>query len=46
MRTGEHVGLVASLFRCRLQCQINMNLVFHIPEDRSEIELFEINEEL
>ena len=27
------------IFRCRLQCQINMNLVFHISEDGSEIEL-------
>ena len=26
------------IFRCRLQCQINMNLVFHISEDGSEIE--------
>ena len=25
------------IFRCRLQCQINMNLVFHISEDGSEI---------
>ena len=23
--------------RCRLQCQINMNLIFHISEDGSEI---------
>ena len=27
------------IFRCRLQCQININLVFHISEDGSEIEL-------
>ena len=27
------------IFRCRLHCQINMNLVFHISEDGSEIEL-------
>ena len=26
-------------FRCPLQCQINMNLVFHISEDGSKIEL-------
>ena len=25
------------IFRCRLQCQINMNLVFHISEDGSEM---------
>ena len=25
------------IFRCSLQCQINMNLVFHISEDGSEI---------
>ena len=25
------------IFRCSLQCQINMNLVFHTPEDGSEI---------
>ena len=24
------------IFRCRLHCQINMNLVFHISEDGSE----------
>ena len=24
------------IFRCFLQCQINMNLVFHISEDGSE----------
>ena len=29
----------ATSFRCPLQCQINMNLVFHISEDGSEIEL-------
>ena len=28
-------------FRCRLQCQINMNLVFHISEDGSEIPIWE-----
>ena len=27
------------IFRCSLQCRINMNLVFHISEDGSEIEL-------
>ena len=27
------------IFRCPLQSQINMNLVFHISEDGSEIEL-------
>ena len=27
------------IFRCRLQCQINMNLVFHISEDGSEVSL-------
>ena len=27
------------IFRYSLQCQINMNLVFHISEDGSEIEL-------
>ena len=26
-------------FRCPLQCQISMNLVFHISEDGSKIEL-------
>ena len=26
-------------FRCSLQCQINMNLVFHISEDGSKIPL-------
>ena len=36
------------IFRCRLQCQINMNRVFHISEDGSEIncttnEIFQIN---
>ena len=25
------------IFRCSLQCQVNMNLVFHISEDGSEI---------
>ena len=28
------------IFRCRLQRQINMNLIFHISEDGSEIDLF------
>ena len=27
------------IFRCSLQCQINMNLDFHISEDGSEINL-------
>ena len=27
------------IFRCSLQCQINMNLVFHISEHGSEIKL-------
>ena len=27
------------IFRCRLQCQIDMNLVFHISEDGSEINI-------
>ena len=27
------------IFRCSLQCQINMNLVFHISEDGFEIEV-------
>ena len=26
------------IFSCSLQCQINMNLVFHIGKDVSEIE--------
>ena len=28
------------IFRCSLQCQINMNLVFHISEDSSEINAY------
>ena len=32
-RSGERI------FRCPLQFQINMNLVFHISEDGSEIEM-------
>ena len=27
------------IFRCSLQCEINMNLVFHISEDGSEIDV-------
>ena len=33
------IPLETTNFRCPLQCQINMNLVFHISEDGSEIEL-------
>ena len=33
------IPLETTNFRCSLQCQINMNLVFHISEDGSEIEL-------
>ena len=33
--------LVFVQFRCSLQCQINMNLIFHIPEDGFEIEFHE-----
>ena len=36
----NHMNIIEyATFRCSLQCQINMNLVFHISEDGSEIEL-------
>ena len=34
----SRAGFELASHRCSLQCQINMNLVFHISEDGSEIE--------
>ena len=41
MLSNINTILVFVQFRCSLQCQINMNLVFHISEDSSEIEFHE-----
>ena len=41
MLSNINTILVFVQFRCSLQCPINMNLVFHISEDSSEIEFHE-----